>query len=1166
MPDFCHLHVHTQYSLLDGACRVEDLAETCQEMSMPAVAMTDHGNMFGTVDFFDTMEDAGVKPIVGYEGYFTPDGRHERKHQQGKPELYHLTFLARNQAGYENLLRMASLAYVEGLYYKPRVDWELLEECSEGVICLSGCLASRLNDFILKDMPDAAEQWLGKMRDIFGEEYFYVELQDHGLQEQRRAWPQAAEMAQKMGIPLVATNDAHYLNAEDESWHEVLLCISTRSTLDDPDRFQLESDQLYFKSPEEMASLFPDHPEALTNTMRIAEMCDIELDRSLKFPAFDIGQKDHATHLRDLVEWGLKERYGSMTEDMRERVDEELGVIEQMGYVDYFLIVHDFVDFAHDEDIPVGMRGSGSSSLVAHSLGLSDFNPLDYDLLFSRFLDLERREQPDIDIDLCERRRADVIDYVRQKYGENSTAQIITFGTLMARNAVRDVGRVMDVPLDKVDRLAKTIPGGPGVTLEEALEEVPELQAEADEDEEVAQLLDYSLRLEGLPRHASTHAAGVVIADKDLWELIPLYKSGDGAVMTQWAMEDLDKMGMLKMDFLGLRTLTILDRAQDIIEERGEEPPDLDAKELDLHDDATYRLLGEGRTTGVFQFGSDGMQRLLRRLKPSTMEDLIAVVALYRPGPLGSGMVDDFIDRKHGRAEIEYPHPDFEPILKPTYGVIVYQEQIMRICNTIAGMTMGAALTMIKAISKKKLEKIKKYRGDFIEGAVASGIDRQTTEDIYELIENFAGYGFNKAHASAYAFVAYRTAYLKAHHPTEFMAACISCEMGDTDKVVGLMQDCADLGIEVLPPDVNESGLDFTVVDDGVIRFGLGAVKNVGTKAAESIIAQREKKGEYESIFDFCERIDPGAVTKGCIEALMKGGCFDELPGRRAQQLAVLDTAVKAGARARRDRQMGQKGLFGNANDVDPKTRVEKNLPDVPPLSAREMAGQEAEALGLYVRHDPLEEYRLRLHRLTSALSTELESLEDGEPVVVGGLVENVTRRRLKDNRPWAVAEVLDVEDTLECLLWPEALEEYGEMLDSGDVLLFRGNVSHRRGTSVTVEEVLALKDAARRLVDSVVVRVPCESVEGRLWSSLEDIFGRRKGRTPVYFDLQSDGLRLRCQVTGNGGVQASENLAGEIEDLLGVGTVNFAVKSGSRNGNGNGRRRNGSNRRRSRR
>ncbi|MFW5982664.1 MAG: DNA polymerase III subunit alpha [Candidatus Brocadiia bacterium] len=1153
MSDFCHLHVHTEYSLLDGACRIDELARTAVEMNMPAVAMTDHGNMFGTVDFYDTMVDAGVKPIIGYEGYFTPHGREVRDRRKGQKELYHLTFLARNQEGYRNLLKMSSLAYLEGLYYKPRVDWELIEECSEGVICLSGCMASRLNDFILRDMPEEAREWLARMQGIYGEENFYVELQDHGLEEQRRAWPQAADMAREMGIPLVATNDAHYINEGDDSWHEILLCISTRSTLDDPDRFQLESDQLYFKDREEMAELFPDHPEALTNTSDIAERCEVDLDRSLKFPAFEVeGEKDNATYLRELVENGLKDRYGELTAGMEERLNHELGVIEQMGYVDYFLIVWDFVRFAHEEDIPVGMRGSGSSSLVAHALGLSDFNPLDYDLIFSRFLDPERREQPDIDIDLCERRRSDVIDYVRDKYGENSTAQIITYGTLMARNAVRDVGRVLDVSLDRVDKLAKMIPSGPGVTLEEALEEVPELREKAEDDEQVRQLLDYSLKVEGLPRHASTHAAGVVIADKDLWELIPLYRSGDGDIMTQWAMEDLEEMGMLKMDFLGLRTLTILERTKDIIAERGMEAPDLDAGVLDLEDEQTFDLLSEGRTTGVFQFGSDGMQRLLRRLEPSTMEDLIAVVALYRPGPLQSGMVDDFIDRKHGRAEIEYPHPDFKPILKPTYGVIVYQEQIMHICNTIAGMSMGQALTMIKAISKKKEQKIKKGKGDFIEGAVENGIDRETAEHIFSLISHFAGYGFNKAHASAYAFVAYRTAYMKAHYPTEFMAACISCEMGDTDKVVELMEDCSGLGIEVLPPDVNESGLDFTVVRDGVMRFGLGAVKNVGEKAARAVIRERAENGEFTSIFDFCERVDHGDVTKGAIEALMKAGCFDDLPGQRSQQLAVLETAIKAGARTQRDRRMGQKELFGSqVKEEDPEKRVRKNLPGVPPLSPGELAAQEAESLGLYVRHDPLEEYRARLRRLTCAVSTDLESRGDGEPVVVGGLVEDINKRRLKDNRPWCTLQVLDIEDTMECLLWPEAYEEYREMLQPGDVLLFRGSVSHRRGTSVIVDEVLPLENAARRLVNGVLVDVPCEVAGDEIWADLEDVFARREGRVPIYLEIRSGELALRCEVTGNGGVTASEGLAAEIEQMLGEGTVQFSVRANAGGGNG---------------
>jgi DNA polymerase-3 subunit alpha len=1144
MSDFCHLHVHTEFSLLDGACRIDQVAETAKEMGMPAVAITDHGNMFGVVKFYDTLKGHGIKPIIGYEGYMTPDSRH--KHSGGaKQDLFHLTFLAKNQTGYENLLKLSSLAYTEGLYYKPRFDWELLQQCSEGVVCLSGCLASHLNDLILKGEMQEAENWLGDMNDLFGVGNFYVELQDHGLEDQKTALPEAISLARKLDIPMVATNDVHFMHADDKSWHDVLLCISTSSTLDDEDRFKFDSDQLYFKSPEEMEHLFRDYPEAIANTRRIADMCEVELDESLKFPSFEQSEfEDNKTFLRHLAKRGLEKRYGSIEAGMKERLEYELDVIERMGYVDYFLITWDLVRFARENEIPLGMRGSGSSSLVAHSLGLTDINPMGYDLIFNRFLDPERREQPDIDIDLCENRREDVINYVRHKYGEHSTAQIITFGTLMARNCVRDVGRVLDVPLATVDRLAKMIPGGPGVTLESALEKVPELQKEVRRDKRIGELLDYALRLEGLPRHASTHAAGVVIADKPLWELIPLYKSGEGTVMTQWPMGDLERMGMLKMDFLGLRTLTIIDRTLSIIEERGKTPPALDAAELNLRDNKTFELLGSGDTTGVFQLGSEGMQRLLKRLKPNSIEDLIAVVALYRPGPLQSGMVEDFIKRKHGKAKIEYPHPLFESILKPTYGVIVYQEQIMRMCHEVAGMSMAEALSMIKAISKKKHKTIEKSRENFIEGTMKNGLDRATATRMYDLISHFAGYGFNKAHASAYAFVAYRTAYLKAHYPTEFMAASISCEMGHTDTVVELMEDCRQQGINVLPPDINESGLDFTVIRDDVIRFGLGAVKNVGRKAAEHIIQERKQRGTYKSIFDFCEKIDTHEVSKGAIEALMKGGCFDDLPGSRAQQLSVLETAMKSGARTRRDREMGQTGLFSEQiEEDDPVERVKKNLPNIPPLSNRELARQESEALGLYVRHDPLMEYRKSLKRLTSTNSDGLESVGDGDRVVVGGIIENVAKKRLKDKRLMAIFKIMDAEGVFEGIMWPETFERFRDMAVPGAVLLFRGSVSHRRGTSVIVDDVMPIERAAKRVVNAVFVRIPCETSNGELWPALYDILERNKGNTPIFFDLQSGDLLLRCQ--RKEGVAVSDRLASELEELVGNGKVQLSIEPG---------------------
>jgi len=1143
-PSFCHLHVHTEYSLLDGACRIKQTAEAAARMQMPAVAMTDHGNMFGAVVFHDAMRDCGVKPIIGYEAYLTLGGRTDRNRSAGRQDLYHLTLLARDRTGFDNLVKIASIAYTEGMYYRPRVDWELLSENAEGLICLSGCLMSRLNSLLLTGAHEEAEKWLGDLRDLFGRDAFYVELQDHGLPDQRKALPEALELARKLAIPVVATNDAHYLSADDRSWHDVLLCINTHSTLEEPDRFRLKSDQLYFKSPEEMQALFAETPEALSSTLRIAEMCELELDGSLKYPTFHHeGKEDNAALLRKLATESLTQRYGELKGEMRERLDYELGVIEQMGYVDYFLIVWDFARFAREGGIPIGMRGSGCGSLVAHALGLSDFNPMDYELIFSRFMDPERREKPDIDIDLCEVRREEVIDYVRRRYGQQSTAQIITFGTLAARNAVRDVGRVLDVPLAKVDRVAKMIPAAPKIALEDALEAAPELRELAEGDQEVARILDYARHIEGLPRHVSTHAAGVVIADRPLYELVPLYQSGDGVMMTQWAMDELDQVGMLKMDFLGLRMLTIIERTLALIARRGLEVPSLDAAELDLHDAKTYELLCAGRTTGVFQFGSEGMRQLLRKLDPGSMEDLIAVVALYRPGPLQSGMVEDFIERRHGRSRTEYPHPAFEPILRPTYGVIVYQEQIMSIVNQIAGVSMAEALTIIKAIGKKKQAVIEQGHKAFVEGAVARGVDRESAERIFALILHFAGYGFNKAHAAAYAFVAYRTAYLKAHYPTEFMAASISCEMGATDKVVELMQDCAALGIQVLPPDINESGVDFTVVRDGVIRFGLGAIKNVGVKTVSGIVEQRNQHGPFASVFDFCESVDAQEVGKGTAEALLKAGCFDELPGERAQQLAVLEMAIKAGARARRDRMMGQVSLFGGSDEeMDQAERAELNLPNVPPLTTRELAQQESEALGLYVRYDPLQEYRVRLRRLVTALSTELEDIREGECVLVGGIVESVKKRRTRDGRSFALAGVLDPAGTAQCVLFHEAYERHRESIGSGGVVLLRGTVNHQRGTSIRVDDVIPIDQTAKRLVRSLCIRHSCAQATGELWPRLRAILDSHKGPLPVYLELESDGLSLSCGLGAGTGVAPSERLAVEIEELLGPQSVRFGV------------------------
>jgi DNA polymerase-3 subunit alpha len=1157
--DFCHLHVHTQFSLLDGACRIDRLAEKAAACGMPAVAMTDHGNMFGTVQFVATLPEHGVKPIVGYEGYFTAGDRRVREPGAERENLFHLTLLAADQTGYRNLVKLASLAYVEGLYYKPRIDRELLADCAEGVICLSGCLQSRLNAFLLTEDQEGATRWLGEMRDLFGPDRFYVELQDLGLPEQRRVVGPAADLARNMGIPLAATNDCHYLEAEDREWHDVLLCINTRSTIDEPGRFRMTSDQLYFKTPQEMAAVFAAWPDALANTVRIAEMCDMRLDETRRYPAFHheaVGPDGNAAFLRNLATGRLRERYGTIAPEMQQRLDHELSVIEKMGYVDYFLIVWDFVRFARERSIPVGLRGSGVSSLVAHALDMTDINPMDYGLLFSRFMDTERLEAPDIDIDLCERRRGEVIDYVRERYGEFSTAQIMTFGTLKARNCIRDVGRVLGVELAKVDRVAKMVPLGPGVALQDALDQVADLRRVAREDPEVARVVDYALKLEGLPRHAGIHAAGVVIADRPLWELVPLYRNSDGVITTQWTGDDLTTTGMLKIDFLGLSTLTIVDKTLQIIRDSGHRPPDLSVDRLDLTDAPTYELLTEGVTTGVFQFGSEGMKRLLRRLRPSTIEDVIAVVALFRPGPLQSGMAEDFIARRHGKADAAYPHPSFEPILAPTYGVLLYQEQIMRIANTVAGISMADALTMIKAISKKKESVIRRYHEQFVQGAAANGVDEQTAEEVFGLILHFAGYGFNKAHACGYAFVAFTTAYLAAHYPVEFMAASLSCETGNADKVRQLMDDCARLGIGLLPPDINESATEFTSQAQRRIRFALGAVKNVGTKAVECIVSAREQGGPFTDLFDFCERVDPHEVSRAAVEALMKAGCFDRLPGTRAQQQALLDVAQKVGAKARQNRVTGQRSLFAAAHE-DPHERMAANLPDVPPLSPSELARQENEALGVYVAHDPLADRRHTLTRFSTVTSLGLASLPEGAEAVMGGMVEKVTRRTTRSGDAMAVLKVLDVEGPFECVLFPRTYDRHGELVAEGEVLFFAGRVSHVRNTSLQADAVMPVDRAQARLAKAVFVTAPCQETTAATWDSLKTALAQHEGSTPVFLDLVSDGFLLRCRVGNGRSVKASDRLADQIEQAVGAGRVRFAIASGeSADSRGAGRRR----------
>ncbi|MBI3599482.1 MAG: DNA polymerase III subunit alpha, partial [Nitrospinae bacterium] len=894
--DFVHLHLHTQYSLLDGAIRLEPLFKKAGEYKMPSLAITDHGNMFGAVDFYQTAKKYGIKPIIGCEVYVAPTSRLEKSSQEGiSDSSYHLILLAKNITGYKNLVSLVSAGYLEGFYYRPRIDKELLSKHTEGLIALSSCMKGEIQRLLHKGQKDNAYKAASFYKDIMGERRFYLEIQDQNIPDQKDINRDMLDMAKKLSIPLAATNDCHYMDEKDAEAHEVLLCIQTGKTTDDPKRMRFTTNQFYFKSPQEMKLLFKEAPEAISNTVEIAERCNLDMRfDQIHLPHYDVPSDTTLDgYLRDMAIHGLEKRLkkseelGVKSEELRkvyfDRLESELKMIKAMGYSGYFLIVWDFIDYARRKGIPVGPgRGSAAGSLVAYALRITDLDPIKYGLLFERFLNPERISMPDIDIDFCMERRDEVIDYVTEKYG--NVAQIITFGSMNAKAVIRDVGRAMAMPYSEADRIAKLIPNRLNITLDDAIKEEPRFKEMEKKDERVKRLLDIARILEGLPRHASTHAAGVVISPAPLTEFMPLYKANKGEITTQYPMEDIEKLGLLKMDFLGLRTLTVIRKTEELIRKRYESG--FSIENIPLNDKDTYKLLSDARTFGVFQLESSGLRDILRKLKPEVFEDVIALVALYRPGPLGSGMVDDFIKRKHGTVPIKNIVPQLDDILKETYGVILYQEQVMRIAGVLGGFSMGAADTLRRAMSKKKPEEMAQQREKFVKGAVANGIPQDKADKIFDLMEHFAGYGFNKSHSAAYALVAYQTAYLKSHYPLEFMSSLLSSEMGNTDKVIQYIAECKDMGIQALPPDINESFSDFTVVYEenvevgmkksgvgsresnpnpeprtlplhkGGIRFGLAAVKNVGGSAVEAILKVREIKGSFNSLMDFCESVD----------------------------------------------------------------------------------------------------------------------------------------------------------------------------------------------------------------------------------------------------------------------------------------------------------------------
>lgn len=1073
---FVHLHVHSQYSLLDGAIRFEDLFERARQFKMDSLALTDHGNMFGAIEFYQKAIQRGIKPILGCEIYVAPNSRHEKKPGGERP--HHLTLLVRNRTGYHHLAQLVSLAHLEGFYYKPRVDKELLGRYGAGLFALSGCMKGEIALLIANNRMDGALDVARQYQQIFGERFF-LEIQNNKVEGQERINEGMGEIGEKLGIPLVATNDCHYLRKEDARAHEVLLCIQTGKTLNDSDRMRLSSDEFYLKSANEMEALFPQYPEALENTLRIAEQCNLELRfGEYKFPRFSPPEgKSLDLYLEELSRKGLQDRVRHIPGPQDKywtRLEKELEIIRSMGFAGYFLIVADFINFAKERDIPVGPgRGSAAGSLVAFALRITDIDPIRYGLLFERFLNPERISMPDVDVDFCMERRDEVIQYVTEKYGKDNVAQIITFGKMQAKAVVRDVGRALDMSYGEVDRIAKLIPNTLNITLQQALKQEPALREIQEKDERVRNLISVALSLEGLTRHASTHAAGVVISNKPLSEYLPLYRGQNGEVITQYSMKDVEKIGLIKFDFLGLKTLTVIRKAVEMV--RRHRDPALTLESMDLADAETYQLLSSGATNGVFQLESAGMKELLVKLKPEAFEDIIALVALYRPGPLGSGMVDDFIKRKHGVEAVEYVLPQLEEVLGETYGVIVYQEQVMKIATLLADFRLEDADALRRAMGKKILAEMEKQREKFVQGARKKKINPEKAERIFELMAKFAEYGFNKSHSAAYALIAFQTAYLKAHYPVEFMAALLTSEVDTTDKIVKYIAECRDMKIEVLPPDVNESWRDFTIVDDR-IRFGLAAIKNVGTGAIESILAEREEGGGYRSVFDFCRRVDLRRVNKRVLESLIKSGAFDSTGAPRARMMLALDDAVEWAQNFQKARASKQMGIFAQLEDGDPGWSEQEDLPEVEEWPENQRLAFEKEAVGFYITSHPLARFEKEIKRHTRDDTVSILTRQNGSEVTICGVAGSVKEIQTRKGDRMAFLSLEDMKGFVEVILFPEVFQASLPHLKGDDPLVVRGILDMEdENPKIKATEVLPLSQSGETPVSKVhfILRSP---------------------------------------------------------------------------------------------
>lgn len=1145
---FVHLHFHSAYSLLDGACAVKKTMKRLPELGMNALALTDHGVLYGTIEFYKAARAAGIKPILGCEVYMAKGSMHE--HQKGSSN--HLVLLAENDEGFQNLSFLVSKAHLEGFYYKPRIDKELLAEHAKGLIALASCLKGEVTELCAHDRVDEATEMAGIYSDIMGPNNFFLEMQDHGLTEQRIANEHILEVARRTNLPIVATNDVHYIRREDSEAHEVMLCLQTGTTMDDPNHMKYGSDQFYLKSAEEMWDLFGEWPETLTNTVDIAERCNVKLVSELHFPTYEVPedttQKDY---LIDLGYKGLSKHYGledctnpkdDRERQIMERFNYELSIIERTGFINYFLVVWDFIHYAFEQDIPVGPgRGSGAGSLIAYALNITGIDPLKYNLIFERFLNPERVSPPDFDIDFCKDRREEVIAYVRDKYGRDSTGQIITFGTMGAKSVIRDVARVLKLPLSDADRIAKLIPDDPKMTLEKAIKESPDFRQACTSDEICKQIMKYAPTLEGLPRQPGTHAAGVVIGEKPLIEILPLARDKNKEVITQYEMKSLDDVGLLKMDFLGLRTLTVIkESVTNVAETKGRQ---IDPMSIPMDDPETFKLLNRGDTVGVFQVESAGMQDLLRRIGLTRFEDLIALIALYRPGPMN--MLDDFVKRKNGQVPIRYDHPLLESILDETYGIMLYQEQVQQAANKLAGFSLGQGDILRRAMGKKKKEEMVKQRINFVDGCHKTNkISKALAEKIFAHIEQFAGYGFNKSHSTAYAFLSWHTAYFKAHHPAEFMAASLSSEMGNADKIMPLIVECQHMGLEVLPPNVNDSVARFKPVEGGV-RFGLAGIKNVGAAAVEALVAEREANGPYKSLVDFCERIDGKTLNRKVLENLVKCGAFDWTGMSRGRLFEGIEFAMSRGQANRDDRASGQMGLFDMVADTTPDSGISDELPEAPPWSENVMLSNEKELLGFYFSGHPLKQYTWTLEHFCTHSLAQLDQMDNKTQVRTGGLVTGFQKLfTKKDQRAMGKFVLEGLESSIEVVVFPDSFERCEALLQNEQPVMVCGEFEGGDNAQIKAAEIYSMEQAANTFTEKASLHLPAAMVNKELILDLSRIVRRHPGQQETHICLlYSGGEKVFLKADHRFQISISADLAREIEHLTGEHSFYIQVR-----------------------